>query len=90
MNYSNRFQKEFSVDIITLFCDIDYFLFLSDKGIVAYSEEGNSASWNLHVRDPKKVGAGSNRAHLKQEPFFRFKECHSYTDSRPVTLLSYG
>ena len=54
MSYSNRFQKEFSVDIIALFCDIDYFLFLPDKGIVAYSEEGNSASWNLHVRGDQK------------------------------------
>ena len=42
------------MDIITLFCDIDYFLFLPDKGIVAYSEAGNSASWNLHVRGDQK------------------------------------
>ena len=26
------------MDIIALFCDIDYFLFLRDKEIVAYSE----------------------------------------------------
>ena len=37
------------MDIIALFCDIDYFLFLKDKEIVAYSEGGNSVGWDLHV-----------------------------------------
>ena len=42
MNYPNRYQTGFSMDIIALFCDIDYFLFLKDKQIVAYSKGGNS------------------------------------------------
>ena len=37
------------MDIIALFCDIDYCLFLKDKQGVAYSMEGNSAGWDLYV-----------------------------------------
>ncbi len=37
------------MDIIAVFCDIDYFLFLKDKQIVAYSNGRNSTGWNLHV-----------------------------------------
>ena len=46
------------MDIIALFCDIDYCLFPKDKQIVAYSMEGNSAGWDLHIRRPKKGRCG--------------------------------
>ena len=34
------------MDIIALFCDINHFLFLKDKQIVAYTG-GNSEGWDL-------------------------------------------
>ena len=37
------------MDIIALFCDINHFLFLKDKEIVAYRKGGNSAGWDLYV-----------------------------------------
>ena len=51
MNYLNRYQKEFSTDIIALFCDIDHCLFLKDKQIVAYSKGRNSAGWIYVIFD---------------------------------------
>ena len=44
------------MDIIALFCDIDYFLFLKDKQIVAYSNGWNSADRTYTSAAPKKVG----------------------------------
>ena len=49
MNYPNGYQRESFMDIIALFCDIDYCLFLKDKQGVAYSMEGDSAGWDLYV-----------------------------------------
>ena len=43
MSYPNRYQKEFSIDIIALFYDNDYFLFLKDNQIVTYSKGSNWA-----------------------------------------------
>ena len=31
MSYPNRYRKEFSMDIIALFCDINHFLFLISR-----------------------------------------------------------
>ena len=42
------------MDIIALFCDINHFLFLKDRQIVAYSKGGNSADWDLYVRRSQK------------------------------------
>ena len=58
MRYLNRYEKKFSMNIIALFCDIDHFLFLRDKQIVAYSKGGDLAGWNLHIRRPKTGRCG--------------------------------
>ena len=42
------------MDIIALFCDIDYFLFLRDTRLVADSKGGDLAGWDLHVRGVQK------------------------------------
>ena len=46
------------MDIIALFSDIDYFLFLRDTEVVTYSEGGNSAGWDLHVHGVQKGRCG--------------------------------
>ena len=46
------------MNIIALFCDIDYFLFLRDMEIVVYSEGGDSVGWDLHVRGVQKGRCG--------------------------------
>ena len=40
MSDSNQYQKDFSMDIIALFRDINHFLFLKDKQITTYDKGG--------------------------------------------------
>ena len=59
------------MDIIALFCDIDYFLFLGDTEILAYSNGRNSAGWDLHIffggfRGSRDLKMGTLRSILKQ------------------------
>ena len=41
MSNLNRYQKEFSMNIIALFRDINHFLFLKNKQIATYGKGGN-------------------------------------------------
>ena len=47
--------------IIALFCDINHFLILKDKQVVAYSERIRQVGIYTSV-DPKKISAVLNRA----------------------------
>ena len=46
------------MNIIALFCDIDYFLFLRDTRLVADNKGGDLAGWDLHVRGVQKGRCG--------------------------------
>ena len=46
------------MDIIALFCDIDYFLFSRDTRLVTDSKGGGLAGWDLHIRRLKKGRCG--------------------------------
>ena len=58
------------MNIIALFYDIDYFLFLKDRQIIAYSNGRNSADWNLYIREPKKREARFETAPPLNKNFF--------------------
>ena len=58
------------MDIIAPFSDIDHFLFLTDKEIIAYGDGGNSVGWGLYVRRPKKGRRGLKPRRILNKNFF--------------------